>query len=152
MTPRFTPCCADDLLLEDVVELAAGLLVLPPEPEPEPELGLAEPELAEPELGAELPVVGLLLFVPVAGVLGAAVVWDCPSTEPVTGTDVVVVPPWANWYATAPPRPRVATTLSVMKTIATRSLMGHLPLASPERIGRRFPTRQFRNPSSVRAL
>src|SRR5947209_12989721 len=118
MTPWLTPC--------DGLDEELGLPLPPPECEPDPEpeeeklppLPLPPPE----ELGSVVPPPpkegGPPLGVPA---LVVAYVW--PSTPPAC---TEAAPRWVKAYATAPPRPTVATTLNVRNTMATRSFMSPL--------------------------
>jgi hypothetical protein len=123
MTPPLPVCGELDLPL--VAEVEGVLLLLPPPLDvPPPE------ELVPPPTVVTPPVTPVPELVPPD---------ECtvPATPPVvvsSAADGTVTgpPSCANSYATAPPRPSVAKTLSVMNTIATRSLMGRLPLGFEE--------------------
>jgi hypothetical protein len=82
---------------------------------------------ALPPLGVAVPEVASLLGVPVPELLSEEDVYACPATAALAGANAVAWPGCQNAYAMAPPRARVATTFSVMNTIATRSLMGAAP-------------------------
>jgi hypothetical protein len=76
-----------------------------------------------------LPLLAGVCVPDVAPLLGVAAlellplfVYAWPATAP-----VAVEPRCEKSYAIAPPRTRVAMTFSVMNTIATRSLIAHLP-------------------------
>jgi hypothetical protein len=78
--------------------------------------------------GAAVPDVASLLGAAATAPPAGADAYVCPATAAVAGCVVVALSRCAKSYAIAPPSASVAMTFSVMNTIATRSLMGHLPL------------------------
>src|SRR5581483_778671 len=150
MTPRFTPCAGVDWLLGDEAL---------PEPEPElpPLLDLPLLELPPLVLPPELVLPVDAVPPPDAGVTDEEPppvppdVWVVPATPLDVGPEVVepgwyvpddawvagAWPGWLNTQAIAPPIASVATTFTVMNTIATRSRMEPSPfgLADVDRRG-----------------